>query len=240
MSLYIVNILYSKGSLSVCCLRTFSTLSKWNISKTNFGQNLFVTSLGWPKCFHGNQNINSYRLIMGKIFLTRLELFFIRSSSNLSVTKTGVSLGRVRFPDKPDYSFGCYLPLCAEDLSHILIMGEMLSNFQVKKAEIKSRMTTISELNWIKHLEVTCSWASKFFSLSYYREAPYFMFDRTIIKLAGNLTRNKTSNKLNCDQMWSELLALEHQKISDDQIGPDLPINCLVSCVWKAQKSHRH
>ena len=35
---------------------------------------------------------------MGKIFLTRLELFFffIRSSTNLSVTKTGVSLGRVR------------------------------------------------------------------------------------------------------------------------------------------------
>ena len=35
-------------------------------------------------------------------------------------------------------------------------MGEMLSNFQVTKAEIKSRMTTISGLNWIKHLEVTC------------------------------------------------------------------------------------
>ena len=113
VSLYIVNILYSKGPSSVRCRRTFSTLSKWKISKTSFGQNVFVTSLGWPKRFHGNQNINSYRLIMGKIFSTRLELFFffIRSSSNLSVTKTGVSLGRVRFSDKPDYSFGCYLPL---------------------------------------------------------------------------------------------------------------------------------
>ena len=33
----------------------------------------------------------------------------------------------------------------------------MLSNFQVTKAEIKSRMTMISGLNWIKHLEVLFS-----------------------------------------------------------------------------------
>ena len=41
--------------------------------------------------------------------------FVVGSSSNLSVTRTEVSLGRVRFPDRPEYSFGSYLPLSAED-----------------------------------------------------------------------------------------------------------------------------
>ena len=40
VSLYIVNIQYSQGPSSVRCRRTFSTLSKWNISKTSFGQNV--------------------------------------------------------------------------------------------------------------------------------------------------------------------------------------------------------
>ena len=68
--------------------------------------------------------LNSHSLIMGEIFSTQLELFYIRSSSNLSLKRTGVSLGRVRFPDIPGYSFGSYLPLSAEDLSHRLIMGK--------------------------------------------------------------------------------------------------------------------
>ena len=52
-------------------------------------------------------------------------------------------------------------------------MGEMLSNFQVTKAEIKSRMTTISGLNWIKHLEVTCHEAKIIIFCYYYNTKRY-------------------------------------------------------------------
>ena len=54
-----------------------------------------------------------YRLIMGKIFSTRLEHFY-QIFVKLIGNKNRVSLGRVRFPDRPDYSFGSYFPLSAE------------------------------------------------------------------------------------------------------------------------------
>ena len=72
--------------------------------------------------------------------------------------------------------------------------------FQVTKAGINSRMRMISGLDWIKHLEVTCSCAPKVFPIILLQrkccvQDSAFIFDQTFIKLAGNLDRHRTSIK---------------------------------------------
>ena len=49
-------------------------------------------------------------------------------------------------------------------LSPLFLIG-FSSHFQASKAGINSRMRTILVLDWIKHLEVTCSCAPKMFSM---------------------------------------------------------------------------
>ena len=67
-----------------------------------------------PKLKQGDRIVVLRTYNVENIFDT-IGSFSIRSSSNLSITRTEVNLGRVRFPDRSDYSCGSQLHLSAED-----------------------------------------------------------------------------------------------------------------------------